>query len=130
MPEIYSAATEYIKGLDLGKSAAPQVRGFEWKDPLRQFDEMGRDIPSDLRHWLTLSVEARLEFLKRSVIQRTDEAQDVWQKKLDIRWRNYSFIIQEELRAFTRPELAGRGSRDVITFAVNQILPAREQAKK
>jgi hypothetical protein len=103
---------------------------FEWKDPMRQFDEMGRDIKPQLRHWLTLSFEERASFLESYRADRKKETEAEWQAKMDHRWRDISFIIQEELRAFTRPELSGKGSRSIIATAVNLIVPKEITPKR
>lgn len=122
----YNATKTYIESLNLGKSIeGERPDGVEWKDPMRMFEEVGKTVPSILRHWLLSSEEDRLAFLEKYKIIRKNEPDEAWQRKLDVRWRDLSFVIQEETRCFTRPELASKGSLAVINAALRILLPAQ-----
>ena len=123
-PKVFSAASEYLKSLNLGKEKSPSLqKTVEWLDPIRTFNNIGRDIPAHLQHWLMHPIETRMFALSDYKYVRKNEDEREWQHKLDTRWRDFSFIIAEELRAFTTPSLAGRGSIDVINKAVGIIAP-------
>lgn len=130
-PEIYNAPDTFIKTLKLGGAPPVEVKPYvEWKDPMRQFSEFGKDVPDALRHWLNTPVEERVSVIKRYRYTRDDESEPDWQRKLDLRWRDLCFCLCEELRAFTRAELLGKGSQQVISEILYVMLPDIPKAKK
>lgn len=129
----YSATAEYLKSLNLGKTKDPVLdAGIEWKDPLRQFEEIGKKVHQSLRHWLLHEPEDRMKLLERYRFSRTKESDVEWQARLDTRWRDLTFIFGEETKTFIRPELRGRGSLAVLDAVVRMLIPAAgaDKAKK
>lgn len=105
--------------------------GFNWKDPLRDFESLGQFVPSELRYWLGLSVQDRLAFLDRYDANKLpNESPDAWVNRLRFVWRDVAFIVGEELKCWARPELVVKGSREVIKKALGILIPAEPEEKK
>ncbi len=123
-----------INGL-LRRSKPEERDGFQWKDPLRDFESMGQFVAVELRHWTNLREDERLAFLAARAKSQYQleplpgEDENQHQTRLRRAWRDLAFIIAEELKCWgVRPELLGRGSRKVIHKALTLLVPQEAEA--
>ena len=120
----------------LSRTKAEEKDAFHWKDPLRDFETMGQFVSAELRYWTQQSVGTRLEYLKsfgeehyRNERKPLEDPID-FLRRMTIAWRDCAYILGEELKCWLRPEMQGRGSKEVIEKVLQLVIVAAEQPRK